>query len=233
MPPQNLFESDILRHCALPPRTPERSLHPGLILLHARGDDEMTILDYAESLDPRLFLISVRGPFAHRAGYEWCNLSQFGKPEPLTFEYATSCLSRFITWAITAYHLDPSRVYMLGFSQGGMMAGALHLSYPQSVAGSIILLGYLPFGLVPRKDQRSADGCDIYMANGTDDQTVPLFVARASRAYLSKLGANVTYREHPVGHQVTLEVLRGANRWLSQRIDRVAGTRPDAKQSPT
>src|ERR1051325_4712280 len=56
------------------PRKPSPGKPPLLVLLHGFGANERDLLPMAARLDPRLAVISLRGPYEVRSGgYSWTN----------------------------------------------------------------------------------------------------------------------------------------------------------------
>jgi poly(3-hydroxybutyrate) depolymerase len=71
---------------------------------------------------------------------------------------------------------DPARVYVTGFSSGGMMAFRLMCEAPESVAAIAPIAATIPADLLPGcKPQRATP---TLMINGTADQFVPLIGCR-------------------------------------------------------
>ncbi len=208
---------------ALPAREQTLGRPPCLVMLHGRGSDEVDLLELASYLDPRLVVISARAPYSLGVGYHWYEFLEAGYPEPETFQTSLGLLSRFVDDVVGGHGLDPDRVYVLGFSQGALMAGALALTRPERVAGAMMLSGYLPISSrlhVPRELVR---GLPFFVAHGTEDPVIPIGMARSTRVYLSNLKVNLTYREYPIAHFVDEEELRDVTGWLRGRLDARGG----------
>ena len=58
-------------------------------------------------------------------------------------------------------------------------------------------------------------GLPAFVAHGLHDPLIPVEVGRATRDLLQRLGADVTYREYPMGHMVIPAELSDARTWLS------------------
>jgi phospholipase/carboxylesterase len=192
---------------------------PGLLLLHGRGVDEQDLLGLAPALDPRLAVVSARAPYSLGAGYHWYELLDIGRPEERSFRQALELLDAFSA-GITARHgLNPAQLYVLGFSQGAMMAGALALTQPARFAGTVALSGYLPLHAGLALDAtRQADRA-WFVAHGEHDPVIPVSFGRESRDYLTAAGANLTYREYPIPHAISDTELADVASWLSTRLD--------------
>lgn len=126
-----------LEHRVLLPEGTHAARHPTLIMLHGRGADEEDLVGLAEKYDPRLLVLSVRAPypFASGSGFTWYNAGSIGTPDPVMFRQSYDRLSGFVDDAIRKYPVDPSNVYLLGFSMGSVMAFALSLTRPELLGG--------------------------------------------------------------------------------------------------
>jgi phospholipase/carboxylesterase len=207
-----------LAHMVLPARRRGDGPAPGLLLLHGRGADERDLLSISGVFDARLTAISARAPFPLGPGYHWCDLTDDGMPDPASYADARARLAAFIDEAVAAYGLDPARLYLLGFSQGAMMAGGLALTMPARIAGAVLLSGWLPANPGQPIDADGLRGLPIFVGHGADDQIIPVRYGRRTRDELARLGADVTYREYPISHVITPDELTDIAAWLTARI---------------
>ena len=195
--------------------------HPGLILLHGLGSDELDLLALAPQLDPRLYAISVRAPFAYRwGGYMWYDIEQDGPGlGSESIEAGLAALWRFLGEALEAYPIDPRRLFVGGFSMGAAMSGAVSLLEPERVCGTLMLSGFLPPDPAHRYHPQQAAGHPFFQGHGALDPLIPLEAARRTRAYLERTPVDLTYREYPIGHEVSPGELRDVAAWFSAALD--------------
>ncbi|MDQ3043853.1 MAG: alpha/beta hydrolase [Chloroflexota bacterium] len=212
-----------LVHRVLPPRAGNPGKAPTLLLIHGRGADQFDLLSLADQLDPRLLVLSVRAPFPLGPGYHWYDLTEIGEPEPHSFATSFASLRRFITTAVASHNIDPNRVFLLGFSQGAVMSSAVLLTEPSTSAGTVLLSGYLPLRSGLAIDEAALRGQPVFLAHGACDSVIPVEFGRESRHYLTKVGADLTYREYPIAHQIGAVELADISRWLTNRIDAASG----------
>jgi phospholipase/carboxylesterase len=208
-----------LTHQVVPARQPVSGASPGLLLLHGRGANELDLLGLAEELDPRLTVISVRAPHRRSVGYHWYDLINVGVPEPTSYTVGRERLEQFVGEAVARYGLDPARLYLLGFSQGAMMAGGLALVMPERIAGAVMLSGYLPLQQGLAVNEAGLRGQAFFVAHGTYDSVIPVRYAREARDYLTRVGADLIYREYPIEHYVSPDELAEVAAWLTARLD--------------
>jgi phospholipase/carboxylesterase len=75
----------------------------------------------------------------------------------------------------------------------------------------------LALSAVPPRREGDGKRLRVFLAHGTFDPLIPVQVGRATRDLLTKLGANVTYREYPMGHMICAEELEDARNFLAHR----------------
>ncbi len=196
---------------------------PLLILLHGIGSNEDDLFGLAPPLDQRFLTVSARAPNPYGwGGYAWFEIEWLPDRIVIDREQAAASrelLIRFIGEATATYGADPAGVYLLGFSQGAMMAGWVALSRPDLVAGAVLMSGRIPEEL---RDQIAAPeqlkGKPFLVVHGIHDQTLPIQNGRASRDLLQRLPVELTYREYPMAHEVSAQSLADVAAWLSARL---------------
>lgn len=206
-----------LRHVVRAPRVPGVEPYPALLLLHGRGADEADLLPLAEQLDPRRFVVSARAPLPLGPGFAWYDLADLGKPEPRSFAAGLAALQQFVEQLPAAYPIDPARIETLGFSQGAVMAGSLLLTRPAAIARTAMLSGYLPLDQNLAVDEVGLAGRQVFVGHGVADPLIPIAWGRAVRDYFTRVGADLTYRDYPIGHFIGEEELRDVAEWESSQ----------------
>ncbi len=202
---------------------------PLLLLLHGIGSNEEDLFGLTPYIDGRFLVLSLRAPFVLGAGsYGWFNI-EF-TPRGLVADIAQAkqslgMLPGFIEEAVAAYGADGRCVYLGGFSQGAMMSLALMLTRPELVAGVAAMSGRLPAQVLERPPDREAlEGLPVIITHGIYDPVLPVENGRAAREFLEALPVELTYREYPMGHEVSMESLRDVTKWLGESLDtRCAG----------
>jgi phospholipase/carboxylesterase len=210
-----------------PDRAAGKAGHPAVIALHGRGSDAGDLFALAEFLDERLLWVAPRAPLELEGGFEWYRLAQVGVPDQPSFEAALRGLERFIGEALAAYPMDPRRLYLLGFSQGSMMAYAFTLTQPARVAGVIAHSGYIPLASVQAAARIDLDGLrgkPVVIAHGARDRMIPVKWAQAARDSLRAWGADVQYHEFPIDHHVSDRSLAAVDAWLQEQLNKAEQT---------
>jgi phospholipase/carboxylesterase len=213
-----------LEHLVFYPNT-TRTSYPTIIGLHGRGTNEHDLLPLIELLDiPDALVIEPRAPFLFNlggltGGYVWYELGEEGIPDPTTFRKSIKLLSSFLQEIKEAYPVDPSKVLLLGFSQGTVMAYAVGLGEPDKIHGIAALSGYVPHrsGLPLRL--RNLNELSVFISHGAWDEMIPVEFGRESAQLLRTAGADVVYHEYQMGHEVSEETLRDLNVWGRNLMD--------------
>ncbi len=198
-----------------------------VVALHGRGTDEYDLLPLVETLGlKKTLVISPRAPLQFDAGglvggFAWYEFGDEGKPLPQTFQPSVDRLRRFLEEIKAAYPVDPERLFLLGFSQGTVMAYATALQDPGSFRAIVALSGYVPLqsGLALRLEH--LDDLAVFISHGIYDEIIPVRYGRESAELLKSAGANVVFREYPMGHEVRAETLRDLGMWLKGTLPEV------------
>ncbi len=208
--------------------------YPTLIALHGRGSDEGDLLGLAPYLDDRLLWISPRAPLDLPPGYEWYRLVGIGAPVEPTFAKALVQVTRFVDEALAAYPVDRQRVFLFGFSQGGMMSYAHSLSRPGVTRGAVIHSSYLPLPSIHSAgavDLAGVRGKPYLVMHGQHDPLIPVTHGREARDWLREAGADVTYHEYPMGHTVSEPSIGAMNAWLAVHLGETRPANPAGLQT--
>jgi phospholipase/carboxylesterase len=214
-----------LFHRVIRPRHPSPDgRHPLLVLLHGRGANEEDLAALADVLDGRFLAVAVRAPFAfvYGPGFTWYEFDAVGSPEPKMFRAGYERLIATLQEITATHPVDPSRVYLFGFSMGTVMSHAVALSRPDLVRGVVANSGYVPeqTSLAFRWD--ALKHLDIIITHGVMDEVIPVSMGRRARELYEASPANLDYREYPMGHQISQESLDDVAAWLTRSL----GTAP-------
>lgn len=208
-----------LQHLVFLPTT-ARKHFPTIIALHGRGADENDLVPVVLALElSDVVLVTPRAPFAFPyGGYAWYNPGQEGMPEPETFRTSLALFRKFVDEVNELYPVDPERLILLGFSQGTVMAYATALRDPSAFLGIAALSGYIPHRSgVPLQLSKLA-GFPVFISHGSNDMMIPVRFGRESAELLNHAGADVTYREYLMGHEVTEDAIRDLKEWVRKML---------------
>lgn len=216
-----------LVHLKRPPLATSAAKAPLLLLLHGVGSDERDLMGLAPHLDPRAFIVSARAPNALGPGANaWFTFSV--RPDGTRLvdtaqaEASRLRILQFLGEFLAAEPgIDPARVYLVGFSQGAIMAASVLLTEPARVGGIVMMSGrVLPEALAARAPDAALAGKPVLVVHGTADGVLPIAHGRETRAAFSKLPLALTYQEFAMGHEVSAQSLAAVTAWLSRELDR-------------
>ena len=213
-----------MTHLVREPTVESASRRPLLVLLHGVGSNEEDLFGLAPYLDGRFLIASARAPIEMwPGGYGWFNIEFTPRGMLADVEQAKRSLRAlpgFVDELVQAYGADEARVYLMGFSQGAMMSLALALTAPEKIAGAVLMSGRFPAQALERElDARALEGKPFMVTHGIYDPVLPIAEGRAVRDELQALPVELTYREYPMAHEVSMESLKDVAAWLSQRLD--------------
>ncbi|QDH71232.1 alpha/beta hydrolase [Marilutibacter alkalisoli] len=113
--------------------------------------------------------------------------------------------------------IQPSRLLLAGFSQGGAIALAAGLRRTTPLAGLIALSTYLPMPeRLAREVTAQAPSQPLFMAHGQFDPVVPYAGGDASAKALRGMGFEVDWHAYPMAHQVCAEQIHDLGGWMSR-----------------
>ncbi|MEU3019931.1 MULTISPECIES: alpha/beta hydrolase [unclassified Nocardiopsis] len=188
---------------------------PALLLLHGTGADERDLLPLGRALAPGSALLSPRGKVDENGMNRWFRRLREGVFDVEDLIERTAELAGFVEAATAAYDLDPERIVVSGFSNGANTGAGLLLLNPGLFVGAALFAGGAPLqGREPAPVDLS--GTRVFLGNGAADPITPVGQARLLASQLGERGADVVVHEHPGGHQLTPEVLAGAQDWFSR-----------------
>ncbi|MGD0611394.1 MAG: alpha/beta fold hydrolase [Anaerolineales bacterium] len=183
-----------------------------LVLLHGLSGDETSMWFFTRSLPPGGALLAPRAPFpAPEAGYSWREFGSANKELPSLEQLrpsVDSLLAFLDGWSASA-HVQTEVIHLMGFSQGAAMTYAFALLHPERVHAIAALSGFLLAGAEPLLEQRRLDGKPVFVSHGSQDEMVPVELARRAVSFLKASGASVTYCEAETGHKVSSDCLKG------------------------
>jgi phospholipase/carboxylesterase len=194
-----------------------------LALFHGRGADEHDLFPLLDALDPERRLVGVtpRGPLSlPPGGAHWYALGGIGTPEPTTFHASYSAATEWLDAFLAEHGVGHDRAVLGGFSQGGVMSYALGLGEGRPRPAALaVFSSFMP--TVPGFElDLSPPLPPVAIGHGTLDPVIGVEWGRQAREVLEAAGADVLYRETPMGHQLDPGFLGEVAAWLGRVIPR-------------
>jgi phospholipase/carboxylesterase len=199
--------------------------HPTVLALHGWGASAFDLLGLAPYLGSRRFLVlcpqgPVQTPIGPGAvGYGWYPISMGAPPDVPALLAAREQLLSFLDAAMTRHPIDPQKLVLLGFSQGGVMAYSLALTAPERFIGLAALSTWLPPELLEQLTVSTAVAqLPILIQHGSRDELIAVDRARQSVQRLRTWHMPLTYREHDMGHEINARSLADLTAWLDDKV---------------
>jgi phospholipase/carboxylesterase len=200
-----------------------------LVLFHGRGADEHDLYPLLDELDPerRLLGVTVRGPLSlPPGGAHWYVVAQVGYPDPDTFLSTYSLLGKWLSALAESTGIPLGRTVLGGFSQGAAMTHAMGLGAGRPRPAAMIALS----GFIPTVQGFEVDLSPplppVAIGHGSYDGVIPVEFGRRARDQLREAGAEVLYRESPMGHSIDPSFLDELRPWIRAATRQAAARRP-------
>ncbi len=198
---------------------------PTVLALHGWGAGAHDLLALAPYLHGgEALVVCPEGPVAFeiapgQRGNGWFPITAGGPMDPAAFAEGRAVLARFVDQCFEQLPVDPRKVAVLGFSQGGVMGYDLVLRDPGRFAGLAALSSWLPNDVanaIPEVEERQ--GFPVLVQHGTADPMIPVDRARESRQRLLEMGVDLAYHEYDMQHELRPESLRDLVGWLGDKV---------------
>ncbi|KAF3335147.1 hypothetical protein FCM35_KLT19654 [Carex littledalei] len=117
---------------------------------------------------------------------------------------------------------DPKNIFIAGLSQGGAMAIASVLLYPNTLGGGAVFSGFLPFdSSIEDRISPRAKKTPILWCHGKLDTLVPFQAGEDGKHFLHKLGITCKFKEYPgLGHSLDEMELECLEAWLKHQLQK-------------
>lgn len=187
-----------------------------LLLLHGWTGDENSMWIFTRNFPVEYWIIAPRAPnVANPSGYSWRAPAPRGSwPTVDLFRPSIAALIDLLEGWANANGLDASTVDVAGFSQGAALTLVLGALHPDWVRKMGILSGFAPEGAEQILTPGRLSGKNIFLAHGTQDEMVPIEMARHAIRLLEGSGAQVAYCESEVGHKLSADCLKALETYL-------------------
>jgi phospholipase/carboxylesterase len=195
---------------------------PLVILMHGVGSNEQNMFSFADSLPDNFLVVSARGPLTLRPnGYAWFQAQIMPDRSIINEEQAENSrkkIIQFIDDLKNVEDFDEEQVYLMGFSQGGIMSYSVALTEPEKIKGIAVMSGRLLSEVKPLivSDERLKK-LNIFVSHGTRDSVLKFGYATDAVDYLHSKGLQPEFHQYPEDHTINQQMLGDAVNWLSNQ----------------
>lgn len=186
---------------------------PTLVLLHGRGGTEHDLVGLARAVAPGWGIIAPRGPEPEGGGFAWFRHHRIGVPVIDSLDTRLGETAEVVS-GLAREEGARMPLTVVGFSNGGMMAGALGCARPDLVDSVVLLSSAYPLP-AHLYALGGLSGRPVLVLSGGADPFHPPETHEAGVAAHRAAGAVVSDAVDPAGgHGVTPEHARILAKWL-------------------
>lgn len=196
------------------------------MLLHGYGANMRDLFGLAPALHPQMNIISLQAPQDMRhlgipGGHSWFSLTFTGGDIGYDDEEAGAAVVDFanaLPELVSANGGDLDQVYLMGFSQGAMIAHATLLRFG-GLRGVIALSGRMVPSMFGSPDEHpTLAEVPVFVSHGHHDEVLGIANGRAIAEFYRQTPATLTYREYQMGHDISMETLADIQIWLREHV---------------
>lgn len=167
--------------------------HPALvIMLHGSGLDgkrfrEWTAYSFDQLADKHGFLVAY--PDGYKGNWNDCRINAPFEAKQLNID-DMGFLHALIAYYEQQYNVDPKKVFVFGYSNGGQMAFRLGMETPEKVAGIAAVCASLPDAATCSCTMQGVTP-PVLLVNGTADKIIP-YNGGEVKLFFKKVGTAIT-----------------------------------------
>ena len=115
--------------------------------------------------------------------------------------------------------IRPENIFLIGFSQGAVMAVDTGLRYQQRLGGIVALSGYVAHpDLLQRETSDANRQIPIFWGHGTRDQIISVERGRENAEVLKDMGYHVEYHEYDTSHRISSPEVKDIRAFLHRHM---------------
>lgn len=183
--------------------TPKTQL---LVLVHGYGSNEEDLFSFRHDLPQDWLIVSFRAPKSiDYGGYAWYDIDFNNAEKFIEVDQAVEAMKSIMKSIdhLKHHYALEEKTHIIGFSQGGVLAYAMTLTYPDYFHKVACLSTYPePKILNNIKGKKEISHLRFFVSHGNEDAVIPLEWGRKAADFLYELGAFFTFREYMNGHGV-------------------------------
>ena len=172
------------------------------LVLHGLGDSRQGWMPVVPMLGvPGIGYALADAPRKYGDGFSWFDIHQDFSIDDAQVRESRAALAELIRHLLERLGIASDRLFLMGFSQGCLMAIDAALRWPTPFAGVVGISGFMamlveyPAGFgAAAKDQR------LLLTHGRQDPMIPLAFVGGQKDRLRKLGIHVDWREYDKVH---------------------------------
>jgi phospholipase/carboxylesterase len=172
------------------------------LVLHGLGDSHRGWMDVAPMLAlPELGFAFADAPIPYGPGFSWFDIHPDWSVDDDQVRASRRQLGELIEHLLARLGIGEDRLFLMGFSQGCLMALDTALRWPRRFAGVVGISGFLTLlDEYPSDLGAAARQQRILMTHGIHDGMIPIGFVRRQKDRLLGLGIQVEWKEYEKEH---------------------------------
>ncbi|HEY6884169.1 MAG TPA: alpha/beta hydrolase [Nitrososphaeraceae archaeon] len=192
----------------------QRKTFTTFLLLHGTGGNEQDLVPLVYELDKSAAILSPRGKVLENGiTPRFFRRLAEGVFDLEDLKFRTNELANFVIDASKTYNFDLQHIIAVGYSNGANIVASMLLLRPEILSSAILFRAMVP--LVPRTLPNLNDK-HIFMSSGLYDPIVSRQETDRLFGLFKKAGANISLSWQESGHELTMEEIWKARKWLLQ-----------------
>ena len=162
--------------------------------------------------------VTINNGMLMRAWYDISSLDFNNRADSQGVKESSAFVANLIEKEI-AQGIPANKIVLAGFSQGGVIALNLGTRFEKSLAGIMSMSSYMSEPEKLKEEAHAANkNTPIFVAHGTYDDVVPIFMGQAAFKVLESNGYPVTWHEYAMQHNVCMQQLNDISSWLQEKL---------------
>jgi phospholipase/carboxylesterase len=192
---------------------------PLLLLLHGVGGNEQNLFSFANELPDNFLVVSARGPLTlGPESFAWFQVNFTGGHPQINEQQAEAARVTILDFIENLKHevdFDEKQVYLMGFSQGGIMSYSVALTEPEKIKGIAVMSGRLLPEVKPLiADEKRLEKLKVFISHGKQDAVLHFPFATDAVAYLQTKRIHPEFHPYDEGHTINKQMFDDVNLWL-------------------
>tara|TARA_Y100001970_G_scaffold47248_1_gene59636 strand:- start:4900 stop:5547 length:648 start_codon:yes stop_codon:yes gene_type:complete len=200
---------------SVPDNYSEKKEYGIIIMMHGYGASMHDLVSIAQVVNDKDFIyIFPNAPIEmnvgfYQKGYAWFPI------ETIDYNESSKLLEETIDQIIKTYKYN--KIYIGGFSQGGMMALHSGLFSNRVYSGAIILSSKIIDNKNTKNRVNIPKETKIFVSHGRFDSIIGIEEGRKIKQTLDKQGFDLFYKEYDIGHEISTDVIHDLSNWLEKK----------------
>tara|TARA_B100000424_G_scaffold14721_1_gene10808 strand:- start:159 stop:806 length:648 start_codon:yes stop_codon:yes gene_type:complete len=192
----------------------EKNEYDIVIMMHGYGASMYDLITIAKEVNDKEYIyIFPNAPIEmdigfYQKGYAWFPI------ETNNYIESSDLLQETMDEIIKSY--KHNKIYIGGFSQGGMMALHAGLFSKKNYSGAIILSSKIIDDKSIKNFIKNPEKTKVFISHGRFDSVIDINEGRKIKHTLEKQGFDLFYKEYDIGHEISVEVIQDLSKWLER-----------------